>query len=720
MKYEGLDVRLNNIRRLLLSSSALVVGCVIAGSVSAQSLGGTGGRGFFPGAGPAPGEGGVGGGFGVVGQAGGNLAGGGGGGAGAAGGAGYSGSVAGGTGGTSGTLTAPAGAPGSDGSSNENGGGGGGGGGNGVLIQSGGTFSTTSSFAGGFGGSGGTALGGGGGGGSGGYGIAAIAGPTAITVNLGQAGSVTGGEGGAGGSGLILAGGNGGDGGAGAYFAAPAAQLNLMSGTISGGTGGTGGTGGAAEGTYPGGTGGRGGVGVLGSGLTIVNRGSILGGNGGAVITANNKTPSIAGRGGIGVAGSNLTIDNAGGTIAGGLAGDSVTRAYAVELTGGANTVGAGGTINGGINVTGGSLMPALVGSTVGTPLMINGPLTFANGTQYLVRLTPTANDSAVVTGTAKLTGASVFVQAGDGTYVVGKRTILTATTLATKFAGVSSNLAFLSPTLSYDATNVFLTIQAGSTGYSSAALTQNQFNFAFGLTNAANMNGGTGAILQAFNQLTVTQARAAFDSVSGEGVTATQNLAFRSAELFTAAIFDQTTFYGSGGTGNSVTLTAPQPGFFAYSPQLDAPRSPIHELADLPNRALAPEMPAFAPTRTWRAWGSGFGGIDDIHGNSTIGSTEQNNDIYGGAIGVDYQVTPNYLAGIAVGGSDGEFSVPGRATSGSTTGGHIAFYDLATFGSLLRGVVKFVFVFHQSHDPFDGWIRRPGKRNGSRIIRLA
>ena len=44
--------------------------------------------------------------------------------------------------------------------------------------------------------------------------------------------------------------------------------------------------------------------------------------------------------------------------------------------------------------------------------------------------------------------------------------------------------------------------------------------------------------------------------------------------------------------------------------------------------------------------------------------------------------MTPNYLAGVAVGGSDGEFSVPNRSTFGSTTGGHIAFYDLATFGA--------------------------------------
>ena len=64
------------------------------------------------------------------------------------------------------------------------------------------------------------------------------------------------------------------------------------------------------------------------------------------------------------------------------------------------------------------------------------------------------------------------------------------------------------------------------------------------------------------------------------------------------------------------------------------------------------------------------------------VGSASQTDSLYGGALGVDYQLTPGYLVGVAVGGSDGFFSVPGRSTSGETTGGHIAFYSLATFGN--------------------------------------
>lgn len=42
----------------------------------------------------------------------------------------------------------------------------------------------------------------------------------------------------------------------------------------------------------------------------------------------------------------------------------------------------------------------------------------------------------------------------------------------------------------------------------------------------------------------------------------------------------------------------------------------------------------------------------------------------------------PNYLLGIAVGGTNGSFVSGGGLTTGSTTGGHVAFFDIATFGS--------------------------------------
>lgn len=541
-----------------------------------------------------------------------------------------------------------------------------------VFTKSGSAFTNSGAVNGGAGGIGGVGISNAGASGAGGIGVL-IQGSNASLTNTG-AGTIAGGNGGAGAAATTP--GDGANGATAIQFTNNGAKL-VNAGSILGGNGGAGASG------VTGSDGGRGGVGIAldGAGARLTNTGTVTGGAGGAGGLGLFGSGS-AGAGGVGITGANLTIAN-GGSINGGLSGDGMTQAYAIVLTGGTNAVGGPGAINGGINVMGNaSFMPALPGSPVGgQPLAINGPLMFANTSTYKIRITPSAADSTVVAGTATLNGAKVRVKAGNGVYRPGTRTILTATTVAGTFSTVSTNLAFLRPTLSYDATNVFLTISGGGQ-FVIAGLTQNERHVAQGLTNAARQPQGQkgSRILTALNQLSVRQVPGVLDSLSGEGINAAQNIAHRSAQLFTSSIFDQTTFYGSGTTGNNVTLTAPLPGFSSYAPSVDTPRAPLRELADVPPPRQPPVF--VAPQRTWRAWGTGYGGTEDIHGNATIGSARQDNTIYGGTLGVDYQLTSNYLVGIAVGGSNGDFQVANRSTFGSTTGGHIAFYDLATFGS--------------------------------------
>ncbi len=337
------------------------------------------------------------------------------------------------------------------------------------------------------------------------------------------------------------------------------------------------------------------------------------------------------------------------------------------------------GTLGDPIISTGATLSPGSSANPYGT-LTLGGPLTFQPGSFYTIAVTPTQNSRTNVIGTATIEGGTVLMAAGAGTYAANTRyTILNATAGVTgRFTNLATDLAYLRPSLTYDANDVVLHVlvsaptASGSINYASVASTQNQFRFANGLTKAGALNGDAGPILSAFNQLSAPQARAAFGSLSGEGMTAAQDLAYRSAELFTSTIFDQTTFYGGGASANSVTLhdAAPTPpkDVLGYAP-LNG--SPIH-LHDLP----------LATQRTWRAWASGFGGAENIHSDDSVGSARQASTIYGGTLGVDYQVTADYLAGIALGGSEGSFQVNARGTSGSTTGGHVAFYDLAAFGA--------------------------------------
>jgi autotransporter-associated beta strand protein len=128
----------------------------------------------------------------------------------------------------------------------------------------------------------------------------------------------------------------------------------LNSGTITGGVGAS----------YFG-SGGNGGVGAefLASAAVLTNLGTIAGGDGGG-----GTSPGNIGEGGAGVIGADLTIIN-GGQITGGLSGDGLTRADAIDFTGGVNslTLLAGSNIIGNVAAFSAADMLVLGGSTNGS-----------------------------------------------------------------------------------------------------------------------------------------------------------------------------------------------------------------------------------------------------------------------------------------------------------------------------------------------------------------
>jgi YVTN family beta-propeller protein/autotransporter-associated beta strand protein len=108
------------------------------------------------------------------------------------------------------------------------------------------------------------------------------------------------------------------------------------------------------------------------------------------------------------------------------------------------------GTI-GGLNVLdGGTVAP---GNSIGT-LNVAGNVSFGPGSIYQVEVNAAGQaDKIVAGGTATLSGGTVQVLAQNGGYARQTRyTILTVSSgVSGTFAGVTSNLAFLTPTLSYD-----------------------------------------------------------------------------------------------------------------------------------------------------------------------------------------------------------------------------------------------------------------------------
>ena len=194
----------------------------------------------------------------------------------------------------------------------------------------------------------------GGRGGVGGAGGKYWGGPALLAVNsslVGSTGNTTAGTGGTGGI--------GGQGGAGVYATGLSSLVN--SGSITGGYGGNGGTGTNGGNGGHGGTGGEGGAGVTGSGFTLTNNQSIvggvggLGGNGGQSSAASGTAGNggNGGAGGVGVTGADFTLTNT-GTIAGGDGGAAGTQG-AASNGGTAGVDGIGGAGGVGVVSTGGS-----------------------------------------------------------------------------------------------------------------------------------------------------------------------------------------------------------------------------------------------------------------------------------------------------------------------------------------------------------------------------
>ncbi len=188
-------------------------------------------------------------------------------------------------------------------------------------------------------------------------------------------------------------------------------------------------------------------------------------------------------------------------------------------------TLGGSGTINGAVTMASGGILAP--GNSIGT-LTVNGQMSFAAGSVYRVEVDPAGNaDRINVTGapgTASLGGATVDVQASAGSYQANTRyTILSATGGVTGiFGAVTSNLAFLTPSLAYDANNVFLSLARNQVSFADAGATPNQRAAAATLqASAAGATGDLATVINAVTGLSVSQAQAAFESAGGASLVA-------------------------------------------------------------------------------------------------------------------------------------------------------------------------------------------------------
>lgn len=247
-------------------------------------------------------------------------------------------------------------------------------------------------------------------------------------------------------------------------------------------------------------------------GDTLVNYGTITGQNGMAIdMGSGDDTVQLLGG----------TVN---GTIDGGSGTDSIVLGYAnnfslsqiinfenFTIQDGASLNG-GGTVNTLIINDGGILYP------MASTLRVEGNLNFASGGTY--RLNAYANGTSGrvdVNGNASLEGAKLVVVADSaGSWNTSTLyTILSATSLSGTFGDVATNLAFLTPSVTYDSTHAYLILTKNAVTYGDVA-TGGGVSVA-SVLDGVGSNSAMQPLLSRIDSMSASQAQSAFLSLRGD-----------------------------------------------------------------------------------------------------------------------------------------------------------------------------------------------------------
>ena len=407
----------------------------------------------------------------------------------------------------------------------------------------------------------------------------------------------------------------------------------------------------AAANTYTGGTTLNAGVLQLAPGASLAAVGALAVNGGTFDLNGNNQTVgALSGTGGAIALGSGMLTagDATNATLASLISGSgsfikqgsgTLTLTGASTFTGGttlnAGTLVVNGSLASGVTVNGGTLggsgtIGALIvnggvvspGNSIGT-LTVNGNFV-SSGSTYQVEVNAAGQSDRInVGGTATINGGTVQVLAQSGTYARNTTyTILNATGgVSGAYSGVTSNFAFLTPTLAYDANNVFLTLFQSSSAFAAGAQTPNQYAVGVVLDQVnPTATGDLSAVLNALSVLSTQQGPAALNAISGQPYADFGTLNVQGAVLFMNALGQQMAVARGGAVGGGQRQALAQ----------------------------ACEIESCDAVGPWGAWASALGGLGSVAGNGNSSTMTYN--FGGGAAGIDYRVDPRFLVGIGAG----------------------------------------------------------------------
>ena len=312
----------------------------------------------------------------------------------------------------------------------------------------------------------------------------------------------------------------------------------------------------------------------------------------------------------------------------------------------GAARLGGSGIVN---NVTLGNGAVISPGSGAGVAgfMIVGGDLTFEAGSTYEVDRGAASADRISVGGTAYLNdGASVAHIGNCGPYPWYERhSILFAFGgIDGTFGSVTSDYAFLTPDLSYDAQNVYL------------SLVRNDIDF-ISVTRGANQSGVAGAlngftlgnpIYDQIVAMTEEEARAAFDALSGEAYASGSAASLQSVQQIRDLLQARLQMFSGANVASA--------GFVPAA-----------------GDAVAGDAPA--------VWGQLFSARGENDATATSAAIDRRSTGFIG--GVDVPVGAVSRVGVALGYSRSDFDVSARASSGEADNFHLVGYAGTEIGFL-------------------------------------
>ncbi|UGA47613.1 autotransporter domain-containing protein [Bradyrhizobium quebecense] len=312
----------------------------------------------------------------------------------------------------------------------------------------------------------------------------------------------------------------------------------------------------------------------------------------------------------------------------------------------------SGTTVNSGGALTGSGIVSAttiaaggifLPGSGFGTSTSVQGNLAFQSGALYLVQLNSATSTFADVTGKANVSGNVSITINANGIVMKNYMILHAAGGVSGTFDGASAPGALV-PTVTYDPTHAYIDFSLNFSAQSNLKL--NQTNVADALANFFNSNGGIPTVFATLQPAGLSQA-------SGELATGTQQATFNAMNMFQGVLIDPFITGRSDPVSGAGNANAYADENLAYA----AKRKPDDALAAIYTKA-PPTASIFE--QRWKVWAAGYGGSQRTDGNAVTGSNDTRSSIYGTVVGVDYRISPDTIAGFALGGGGTNFNVNG------------------------------------------------------------